>query len=86
MPLNPEQRAEIDAVRGASQPTRRATVAALEEILHEPIPVVVKELPFVAGGDRFYSPRLVQRNGQPARATSSTHHSARQTKRPPPTQ
>src|SRR5436309_12826734 len=40
MPLNPEQRAEIDAVRGASQPTRRATVPALEEILYEPIPVL----------------------------------------------
>ena len=40
MPVNPEQRAEIDAVRGATQPTRRATVAALEEILYEPIPVL----------------------------------------------
>jgi thymidylate synthase (FAD) len=40
MPLNPEQRAEIDAVRGVTQPTRRATVAALEEILYEPIPVL----------------------------------------------
>src|SRR5947209_6063008 len=40
MPVSPEQRAEIDAVRGATQPTRRATVAALEEILYEPIAVL----------------------------------------------
>ncbi len=40
MALNPEQRAEIDALRGVSQTTRRATVAALEEILYEPIPVL----------------------------------------------
>src|SRR6266446_6777789 len=40
MPINPEQRAEIDAARGATQATRRATVAALEEILYEPIPVL----------------------------------------------
>jgi thymidylate synthase (FAD) len=40
MPVNPEQRAEIDAVRGATQATRRATVVALEEILYEPIPVL----------------------------------------------
>ncbi len=40
MSVNPEQRAEIDALRGATQPTRRATVAALEEILYEPIPVL----------------------------------------------
>jgi thymidylate synthase (FAD) len=38
MSLTPEQRAEIEAQRGASQPTRRATVAALEEILFQPIP------------------------------------------------
>src|SRR5712671_4456342 len=40
MSVNPEQRAEIDALRGATQPTRRATVAALEEILYEPLPVL----------------------------------------------
>src|SRR5476651_2129926 len=40
MPVNPEQRAAIDALRGTAQPTRRATVAALEEILYEPIPVL----------------------------------------------
>src|ERR1700732_1911732 len=40
MSINPEQRAEIDALRGASQPTRRATVAALEETLREPIPLL----------------------------------------------
>src|SRR5260221_5952985 len=40
MSVNPERGAEIDALRGAPQPTRRATVAALEEILYEPIPVL----------------------------------------------
>src|SRR5471030_2709521 len=40
MPVNQDQRAEIDALRGAAQPTRRATVAALEEILYEPIAVL----------------------------------------------
>ncbi len=40
MPLNPEQRAEIEAQRGESQATRRATVPALEEILYEPLPVL----------------------------------------------
>jgi thymidylate synthase (FAD) len=39
MGLTPEQQAEIEAQRGASQPTRRATVAALEEILFAPLPV-----------------------------------------------
>jgi thymidylate synthase (FAD) len=40
MPVNQDQRAEIDALRGAAQPTRRATVAALEEILYEPLAVL----------------------------------------------
>jgi thymidylate synthase (FAD) len=40
MGLTPEQQAEIEAQRGASQPTRRATVAALEEILFAPLPVL----------------------------------------------
>jgi thymidylate synthase (FAD) len=40
MPVNHDQRAEIDSLRGAAQPTRRATVAALEEILYEPIAVL----------------------------------------------
>ena len=40
MPLSKEQRAEIAAQRGAAQPTRRATVPALEEILYEPLPVL----------------------------------------------
>jgi thymidylate synthase (FAD) len=40
MPVNQDQRAEIDALRGTAQPTRRATVAALEEILYEPIAVL----------------------------------------------
>src|SRR6266481_4821124 len=40
MAVNPEQRGEIDALRATTQTTRRATVAALEEILYEPIPVL----------------------------------------------
>ena len=40
MKLSPEQRAEIEAQRKQSQPTRRATVAALEEILYEPMPIL----------------------------------------------
>ncbi len=40
MPLTPEQKAEIEDQREATQPTRRATVAALEEILFEAIPVL----------------------------------------------
>ncbi len=40
MPLNPEQQAEIDAMRAASTPTRRACVPALEEILYQAIPVL----------------------------------------------
>jgi thymidylate synthase (FAD) len=40
MPLTPEQQAEIDEHRAASNQTRRATVPALEEILYEPVPVL----------------------------------------------
>ncbi len=40
MPITPDQRAEIDRQRAVSAPTRRATVAALEEMLCEPIPVL----------------------------------------------
>ena len=40
MPLTPEQQAEIAAARAANQPTRRATVPALEEILYEALPVL----------------------------------------------
>jgi len=40
MKLTPEQQDEIAAERGASRPTRRATVPALEEILYEPLPVL----------------------------------------------
>jgi thymidylate synthase (FAD) len=40
MPLTPEQQAEIDRHRAETQPTRRATVPALEEILYQPVPVL----------------------------------------------
>ena len=41
MPLTAEQHAEIEAHRGATaQPTRRATVAALEAMLYEAVPVL----------------------------------------------
>lgn len=40
MPLTPEQQAEIDEHRAASNQTRRATVPALEEILYEPTQVL----------------------------------------------
>jgi thymidylate synthase (FAD) len=40
MPLTPEQEEEIAAERGATRPTRRATVPALEEILYEAQPVL----------------------------------------------
>jgi len=40
MPLTPEQQAEIDRLRAETQPTRRATVAALEAVLYEAIPVL----------------------------------------------
>jgi len=39
-PLSPEQRAEIEELRGNVQETRRATVPALEEILYEALPVL----------------------------------------------
>ena len=38
--LTAEQQQEIAAERGASMPTRRVTVPALEEILYEPLPVL----------------------------------------------
>src|ERR671932_1841516 len=38
--LTPEQRQGIAAERGASTPTRRVTVPALEEILYEALPVL----------------------------------------------
>jgi thymidylate synthase (FAD) len=40
MPLTPEQKAEIEAQRGAAQQTRRATVPALEDMLFTPIEVL----------------------------------------------
>ena len=40
MPLTDEQRAEIEAERGETRPTRRATVPALEEILYQAVPVL----------------------------------------------
>lgn len=40
MPLSRDQQAEVDAQRGETQPTRRATVHALEEILYQPVPVL----------------------------------------------
>ncbi len=40
MPLKPEDKAEIEAARTQSAPTRRATVPALEEILFTPLPVL----------------------------------------------
>jgi len=40
MPIAPEQQAEIEAQRAASQATRRAVAPALEEILYQPVPVL----------------------------------------------
>ena len=40
MPLTPEQQAEIDALRSERHETRRATVAAVEEILYQPLDVL----------------------------------------------
>jgi thymidylate synthase (FAD) len=40
MPLSPDQKAEIAAAREQSTPTRRPTVAALEDILYEALPVL----------------------------------------------
>jgi len=40
MPLTPEQEAEIARLRAETQPTRRATVPALEAILYQAIPVL----------------------------------------------
>ncbi len=39
-PLTAEQQAEIEALRGSVQKTRRATVPALEEVLYEALPVL----------------------------------------------
>jgi len=40
MPIKDSEKAEIEAARAASSPTRRATVPALEEILFTPLPVL----------------------------------------------
>ena len=40
MPLTPDQQAEIESLRQASFPTRRATVPALEEMLYRALPVL----------------------------------------------
>jgi thymidylate synthase (FAD) len=40
MPLTPEQDAEIKAAQAQSAPTRRPTVAALEDILYQPLNVL----------------------------------------------
>lgn len=40
MPLTAEQQAEIEAQRGQTTSTRRATVPALEEVLYQPLPVL----------------------------------------------
>ena len=40
MPLTEHQRADIEAQREADNPTRRATVAALESLLYQAIPVL----------------------------------------------
>ncbi len=40
MTLSEEQRAAVEDARAAEQPTRRATVPSLEEILFEPLPVL----------------------------------------------
>ena len=40
MPLTPEQKAEIEAQRAETSATRRPTVAALEEVLYEALPVL----------------------------------------------
>jgi thymidylate synthase (FAD) len=40
MSLTPDQHAEIEALRAASTPTRRATVPALEAMLYQAIPVL----------------------------------------------
>jgi thymidylate synthase (FAD) len=40
MTLTPDQQAEIDALRAASAPTRRATVPGIEALLYEAIPVL----------------------------------------------
>ena len=40
MPITPEQEREIESQRAETQPTRRVTVAALEDILYQALPVL----------------------------------------------
>ena len=40
MHVTPQQQAEIDALRAERNPTRRATVPALEDVLYQPFPVL----------------------------------------------
>ena len=40
MPLNRQQKAEVEELRAATAETRRATVPALEDILYQPMPVL----------------------------------------------
>lgn len=40
MALTPEQQAEVDALRGETYQTRRATVPALEDVLYQALPVL----------------------------------------------
>ncbi|SLN70248.1 FAD-dependent thymidylate synthase [Oceanibacterium hippocampi] len=40
MRINPEQQAEIDSLRAEPRPSLRPSVAALEEILYQPLPVL----------------------------------------------
>ncbi|MCX7364097.1 MAG: thymidylate synthase (FAD), partial [Alphaproteobacteria bacterium] len=40
MPLSTDQQAEIDQARDGTQPTRRAVVPALEEILYQALPAL----------------------------------------------
>src|SRR3984885_10915861 len=40
MPLKPEQQREIEQLRAATAPTRRATVPTLEEVLYQALPVL----------------------------------------------
>ena len=40
MPLDSDQKREVEALRATSNETRRATVPALEEVLYEPMPLL----------------------------------------------
>ena len=55
MPLTPEQEAEIEAQRADATATRRPTVAALEEVLYEALPVLdhgfVRVVDYMGGSD-----------------------------------